>query len=318
MARYRRGVAGRSRMRRRKASRRFRKGGVKAKRYRKRRHFERKICNVALKQNYHYLGATPAPGYNSPIKYVWQTSNAGAWQIQANGFRFVRVAAATTVDIGSWAQSFCLRDIEHVATWQRIYDQYRIRGVKLTFMPYQTIAASSTATKAGSTAGTGRALAVLLHYRTDEDSITDFGINTETVLENFLHAPDIKHRRLTPGRPFSIYLRPCPCNMVYDDNTTGTAYGLMKRTSWLDTQNDLIPYYGLKAACEVDGGDTNDGMNVRVMATYYVQFRERYRNDTQELTLESSGYGLSTTAETEDADTEHIPPGGVPPPPPGP
>lgn len=250
-------------------------------------------------QPYH----TAASGaYNSPKN---ESLGGTVWNRNGVGCQILKTSAS--LDIGSMSWAFCLADIEGFNTWTGLYDQYRIKAVKLKFFPYQfnsaTPSASSTigsnlATGMDYATATSTQLGAILHWYTDEDNVAGPAITSEDTLELFLKNPEVKHRRMF-GKPFSIMLRPTPCGQLYDNATANvlrTGYTIGSRKSWIDCNYNMVPHYGLHMALEANGATTGAGVTLRCIATYYVQFRERQKHTGAE-TATPETYTIDQTAD---------------------
>lgn len=108
-----------------------------------------------------------------------------------------------------------------------MFDFYRIRGVKLTFIPRQTSETEWNVDR-------GR-----FYWAVDYDDVV--GPNTTTFLQK--QGLRVKY---AVTKPWSIFIRPVASMLVYNGALSTSAYAQARRRMWLDMANASVPYYGLK------------------------------------------------------------------------
>lgn len=163
---------------------------------------------------------------------------------------------------------FKAEDITQWSTMSQLFDQYRINGVKLTFLP--TTYSAPTQNQSGTFAS----------------SIDLDGDNTISTFPQLLQCSNTKTSPwsgtggLTPYK--SVFLRPrCHDAIITDlDATTGQPSGfnagLANRKQWLDiSDRGKTVHYGLNVGWYFGAsGDLNEPQELQVVITYYVQFRK--------------------------------------------
>ena len=163
--------------------------------------------------------------------------------------------------------SFKASDITQFSTMSQLFDQYRINGVKLTFLP--TTYSSPTQNQSGTFAS----------------SIDLDGDNVITTFPQLLQcsnthcSPWSGTGGLTPYK--SIYLRPRAHDaLITELDATGQpsafSAGLANRKQWLDiSDRGETTHYGLNVGWYFGAsGLLNEPQELQVIITYYVQFRK--------------------------------------------
>lgn len=163
------------------------------------------------------------------------------------------VTGDTVGSLFTGSMAFALNNVQNASDFVGLYDQYKIRGVKVTFTPL------STSADAGST----QYVPTLYHYQDMDDT------TIPTAVEVRQHQ-NIKIRRLE--KPTSIFIS-YPKAMVDIGSPTPVTSALS--TSWIDCNSSLVPHNGLKFMIR-NANLTAQPTNIwacRIDATYYLQFK---------------------------------------------
>lgn len=153
------------------------------------------------------------------------------------------------------SMSFSLQNLQTVSDFTNLYDQYKITGVKLTFIP-----TSSEATVNSS------GYLPTMYWATDND---DSSPPSETEIRQ---KNNVKMRRL--NNPMSVYVKYPKC-VIDTQLTGGTNLALMTKTGWINCTNTQVQHNGLKLFFKnFDLRAQPNYINaLRIEATYYVKFR---------------------------------------------
>lgn len=162
-----------------------------------------------------------------------------------------------------FATSFCLSDLPNYTEFTALYDQYKIKMVKLQI---KMINVPESYALPGSAASN----LYVNYYPTiwwtqDHD---DNNYNTVAQMREFAR---VKHAVLYPNREVTILVRPTVLSQLYLNNTT-TGYATQFKQPWLDMANPGIPHYGVKAAIDFEGLELPIGGNnfqFKINAKYY-------------------------------------------------
>lgn len=145
-----------------------------------------------------------------------------------------------------------------LAQFQATFDTYRIRGVKVRFVPKW-----SGQLLQNTTSG------LLIPELWTCIDLDDANPINETIM--------VEHWGLRRGRftrEYSRFIKPRFANMIYN-TPTSTAYGLGNRNMFLDCDDDSIPHYGLKwlitPATTLPTDDTQ--LYFDVYLKYYIEFK---------------------------------------------
>lgn len=171
-----------------------------------------------------------------------------------------KVAAQFTITNGTaeTGESFVFRlsDLIQAPEFTRLFDSYRINGVKITMAPLTN-----------SSITVNPSYKMLMAIDLDDD--------TTPTANSLLQRANVKIRTVTSGgsnpQVFSAFLRPRYLTQLYETGTT-TGYGQGARKQWLDTADSQIPHYGFKVVW-----DTDPTLNYDVVwqfyFTYYIEFK---------------------------------------------
>lgn len=163
--------------------------------------------------------------------------------------------------------SFQAADIAQWSTMSQLFDQYRINGIKLTFLP--TTFSAPTQNQSGTFAS----------------SIDLDGDNVISTFPQLLQCANCKTSPwsgtggLTPYK--KIFLRPRAHDaMITELDATGQpasfSNALASRKQWIDiSDRGLTTHYGLNVGWYFGGsGLLNEPQELQVIITYYMQFRK--------------------------------------------
>lgn len=171
--------------------------------------------------------------------------------IKRIGFQNISNSTSTNATYG--AISFAMTDIATVAEFTALFEQYRIIGVELKFLP-----AASSSDVPGSDLGT------LMYFKDYDDAISP------TTLTDFEQRPDMQTRQLS-SKPFKVFIRPAVASGLYTAAGTLAPAGNMRR-QWIDTTDTNIPYYGFKYVW-LSNSNPVTVTTMRVVKTYYLQLK---------------------------------------------
>lgn len=164
------------------------------------------------------------------------------------------------------ADVFALSQTPNFGEFSLLYDQYRITGVKRTFIYSATGADASGTLGVGGQIGTyGPAGAPMLY------SIRDYDDNLPTATSEMLQRPYVSIRRITGI--YKTFLRPKPLMAL---NAQGVIVGNGK--GWIDISNASVNHYGHKWNLVPQGGpqgatSTTVLGTLRVLDRYYLQLK---------------------------------------------
>jgi len=171
-----------------------------------------------------------------------------------------KVAAQVNIPAGApeTGRSFVFRlsDLLQATEFTRLFDSYRINGVKVTMAPL-----------------TNSALTVNPSYKIM--TAIDLDDDQTPTVSSMLQRSNVQIKTVTSGgnnpQVFSKFLRPRFLTQLYETGTS-TGYGQGPRKQWLDTADATIPHYCLKVVW-----DTDPVLNFDVMwqfyFTYYIEFK---------------------------------------------
>lgn len=197
------------------------------------------------------------PAIRQPVHYFKRTCKIS--DITAS---FNSVGGVSTNIAGTYALS--LDSIPNHTEFTSLYDQYMIKGIKLSFVPSGNSAIYSTAS--GSTAAIGFSR---LHTVLDYDDSAVPANENEMLQYSTL--------RTTPGwKTHSRYFKPKVQFSVADNDVIGTVASAAPRGNvWLDCANPTIDHLGLKVWCSAPVNTvTSTAITYSVYATLYMAFKQ--------------------------------------------
>lgn len=164
--------------------------------------------------------------------------------------------------------SFQAADLTQWATFASLFDQYRINGIKMSFLP-------TTATSDAAVINPGGTFAT---------SIDLDGDNQITTFPQLLECANTKSTSwtsqggLTPYK--KVFLRPRAHDaLITSLDATGQpatfSAGLASRKQWIDVSDrGLTTHYGLNVGWYFGNALLNADQELNVIVTYYIQFRK--------------------------------------------
>lgn len=167
----------------------------------------------------------------------------------------IAVPAGGSAELGA-AFTFKLSDLVQASEFTRLFDSYRITGVKMTMAPLTN-----------SDITVNPSYKVMTAIDLDDD-------NTPTVAE-MIQRSNVSIRTVTSGgnnpQVFTKFCRPRYLTQIYETGVT-TGYGQGARKQWLDCADPAIPHYGIKVVW-----DTDPNLNYEVIwqlyFTYFIEFK---------------------------------------------
>lgn len=174
--------------------------------------------------------------------------------------RMVNLATITSNDLldQKGAFTFPLSILAHVTDFTALYDQYKICGVKVYFIPYtnQTAVLSTTGTVANITPR----IITAIDY---DDNTTPLDFN------------ELRERQsakvISANRYFTRWIRPKFLSSAY---VSGVSTGYVPKTGYVDTVYTSMPHYGMKYVLEATGSGSSVGAwGYKVEGKYYLGFK---------------------------------------------
>lgn len=154
-----------------------------------------------------------------------------------------------------WNYSFSLNDMPGFTEFQALYDQYKIKAVKVSLFPKFSQSEGPDATMLNSN-NLPQVMSIL-----DYDSLA-----TPWLISDLVQYQNLKVSR--GNRVHTRYLKPRNLIQMYN-GIASTGYAV-SRSMWLDTSNSSIPHYGLYGI--VDTSQVGTGVRVvyDVKIDYYI------------------------------------------------
>jgi len=166
----------------------------------------------------------------------------------------------------TWAAtnySFALTNLPAYTEFTELFDQYKITGIKVTFMPLYRDSLLGVASTASAIATPNIWIAA-----------SDDGSQN---LSTQIKAMQVQNARMIsdPYKPFSIFLKP---KFILETVVgLGIAGTHSKSGGWLDTDNPNVLHYGLAIGGDSPGVPATTSFNpmvYSVFAKYYMQFKD--------------------------------------------
>lgn len=178
------------------------------------------------------------------------------------------VTAPFTVN-NSWSGiqlSFTLSALPNYSEFTALFEQYRINGVKLTFVP-SADSLDINQQQQNSSSAINWTTIPRLYTAIDKDG------NGQYASENAILQYG-NHRIIrNPMRAFTIYVKH-PCVQMGTANLVTIVGGAPKARQWLDCDNYNVQHWGAVVGGIVPyQGGTTVNMAYQVIATYYMQFK---------------------------------------------
>lgn len=174
----------------------------------------------------------------------------------------------TTATSDFWKYyTFTLGDLPSVSEFTPVFDEYRVRAIKVTFRPnvdgtYAQQADAATATTTQSTVA-------WLHTCVDPMStVVPTGTYTNATINSFLENDRVRSRRLKGA--VSVYFRPILTDAV---TGSGTAAARVSPRQWIRTSDTAATYRGFHALMQAENPSVIFKPSVTVFITFYMQFK---------------------------------------------
>lgn len=174
-----------------------------------------------------------------PVQYFTRTS------YQLSGYSVAAGAAAA-----GFARVFRLSACPNVSEFTNLYDQYQIKGVKISLIPRYTMTQSGAPL-----AAIGNVWSAL-----DYDDAS-----APTSVDQLLQYQNVKRTQM--NRVHSRFLRPCIANEIFNTGIA-TAYA-PKRNTWIDCTSDTVEHYGIKLWID----SSQAGVTFDVQVKFYLAFK---------------------------------------------
>jgi len=180
----------------------------------------------------HFPNATRLSGSDNVIHNVWQTAELGNVTTSSSGG-----------EVGG-ARAFSISDIQGIASWLAVFDQYKIIEIEAWMTP----------------SGTTQVLVDNFRWLNvvDYDDASVFSFNQ---LLQYSNVADC-------GRNEGCYRRWRPHISV----NVQSSNALNRPSDWIDSANQSIPHYALKWVLSSTGTSVVLGLRVR----YHIQFRNAF------------------------------------------
>lgn len=189
------------------------------------------------------------------------------------------VFAKRTYRIGSWDASttwnggttgqfvFQLNNLPNASEFVNLFEQYKINGVKLTFIPNYTGDDAAQA-EANVVISGGPAWHTAPRIYTVIDKDGDYQTSTENAMLENNNARLVRN----PYRQFTVYVKK---PAVQFEVGTGAVFSQAapKASPWLDCKNSQVNHYGAAIAGILSSGTLSAVVRYQVIATYYMAFK---------------------------------------------
>lgn len=195
-----------------------------------------------------YFGHFRSPGLNkwrNAIHSFKRISSSAPYQYTLN---------ATGGAIQYPTLYFQLANVQAYTEFTALYDQYRIKGVQLTFFWSDDQASYNINTSANA--------------RSQWMVLADYDDATALTAGDALEYPNVKILNTT-GK-YKMFIRPRPALAAYSG--AFTSYAQAPKNQWLDCGSTGIQHYGIKMVLPT-GGATGYTPVLNVYVKYYIQFR---------------------------------------------
>lgn len=154
------------------------------------------------------------------------------------------------------ALSFSLSSLPNASEFTSLFDQYKITGVKLDFIPFGDSVNLPLASMSGSSSVMSPGGPLILAVDYDDNT-------TPAVASQLLEYQTCKV--IPIPRRHRMYIRPKFATEVY---RSGVASGYGARSGWLDCSNSDVPHYGVKYYMNAPSAFSSS-FNYQVWATMY-------------------------------------------------
>lgn len=194
-------------------------------------------------------------------KRTWHTNPTGEGIPGTTWDLYWDSATGNFVNCQGIGREFKLSDVPNSTEFTTLFDAYRIKGVKLEFIPIYN---SHEINEGPASSPFDRLGMPLMTFARDLDDSTA-PVNENTILQY------AANRRVNLSSKKTIYIaNPRVAQTVYQSGITA-AYSEAKRNVWIDCANPSVPHYGLKYYVPTE--NLSKILYVRVYATYYMEFK---------------------------------------------
>lgn len=183
-----------------------------------------------------------------------------AGNITTNNGSIITLGSVAADTVGSqfpFAMSFSASQVQGIGEFTGLYDQYRIRGVKLTIIPLSDTAQTNTA---------GFLPTMFIHPDYDDASLASY------TYVGARERQGVKCVRLV--KPFSMFIRPKAVLDISSGGATGAAAAIV-RPGWIDCNDTASAHYGIKAFMKNVDLRAQPGCITafRIETKYYLEFK---------------------------------------------
>lgn len=167
----------------------------------------------------------------------------------------------------AWGQNFSLSRTDGYGEFSALYDEYKIRGVKIKL----TFSATDYTAAAGQ-----YNCPKLMWYKDDDDSNNP---TTYTDIREFNQKPYVGSRQLANGKAVKLYLgsRTLSRRTAAVDSNGGVNYSLLMKGGWINLASPDVAHYGVKFLmldCPLASSLTSAYQpTMRMEVTYYISLR---------------------------------------------
>lgn len=195
------------------------------------------------------------------VKRTWHKPPTGEGVPGATWDLYWDSVTGSFINCDGQGREFKLSDLPNVTEFTNLFDAYRIRGVKLDFLPIYNSHEINEGPAASPFDRVG--MPIITYARDYDDAMAPAG--EDTLLQYSTNS------RLVLSNKKSIYIRnPRVAQSVYKSGVTA-AYAEAKKNLWIDCANADVPHYGLKYY--VPTINLSKILYIRVYATYYLEFK---------------------------------------------
>lgn len=164
---------------------------------------------------------------------------------------------------------FALSNLPNYAEFTKLFQEYRIDSVKVTFMPLTPVNISDT-----EAAGYDTAVGFRVPQLGFCADYTGQGIPSASMESPWLECEGYEQHTFT--KPISVTFKPTPLAQMYESGVT-TAYGVQPKAGWIPVADPSVPHYSLNARLYDPYFNHTLGAvntpNMAVYVTYILQLR---------------------------------------------
>lgn len=195
-------------------------------------------------------------------KRTWHSPPAGEGSAGTSWDIYWDSTLSDFVNCRGQGRSFKLNDLPNYTEFTTLFDAYRIKGVKLEFLPIYN---SHEINEGPASSIDDRLGMPIMNFVFDQDDATS-PPNENTLLQY------ATNKRVNLSTRKTIYISaPRTSSLVHKDGVNPVGYSENKSNQWIDSAYPDVPHYGLKYFIPVE--NTSKILYVRVYATYYLEFK---------------------------------------------